>query len=447
MKNYLKKLYVEILYRNDSELLDNPFKKSQDFFILQVVVATVFSLLTSGTFLSGFAVYLGASDEMISFFSIMPTICGVFLLFGGIFLEKLHNKKQTVIALIVISRTTLCSIVTIPLFVPEGIRHWAMLAVTVVAFALQAMSGVVVNKWFISVVPDNIRGRYFAVRQSFALAVSIALPLFTGWFMDSVRDKYIGFVVLYSLGLITMAIEVYAYRNIDEPAIDYMGKGKANLADIFRLPIQNKEFLNYVMNISVLYLILYFSCSFTSAYLIKYLKMPYIIINLMGIFSSVIQIFFIRIWGVLGDKHGHKFVMNLSIWFFAGEIFIWAIAPKDYFLYMVPFAFVFSAAANSGFLIGAFNRRYTIIPEKGRIIYDGFYSAIVGISLIIAPLLGGLVKNLIASNEFITGHVEFGQFRILYMMTTVGVILLQLVNMVRNKKSSEICNDATKLHI
>lgn len=438
MKNFFKKAVLELLYRNDSELLDNPFKKSQDFFILQGTVATIFSLLTSGTFLSGFAVYLGASDEVISFFSIMPIICGVFLLFGSIFLEKLHKKKKAVITLIILSRSTLCSIVAIPLFVPQGIRHLVMLAVTIVAFSLQAMSGVIINKWFISVVPENIRGRYFAVRQFFALAVSVILPMFTGLFMDSVNDKYTGFVVLYTLGIVAMAIEVYAYRNIDEPAVDYMGKGKTNFADIFRLPLKNKEFLSYVLTLSILYFILYFSCSFTSAYLIKYLKMPYIIINLIGIFPAVLQMLMIRVWGVFCDKYGHKFVMNTSIWFFAGELFIWAIAPKAYFLYLIPFACFFSAAANSGFTIGAFNRRYMIIPEKGRIIYDGFYSAVIGISLIIAPLLGGLVKTTIASSKFISSHIEFGEFRILYMITCIGVIMLQLFNVAHSRKSKNI---------
>jgi MFS family permease len=168
--------------------------------------------------------------------------------------------------------------------------------------------------------------------------------------------------------------------------------------------------------------------------MIRYLKLPYLVINLTGILPAVMQIFMVRVWGTLSDKYGHKFVMNASTWFFAGEIFIWAVTPKSAFLVLIPFACIFSAVANSGFTIGAFNRRYTLIPEKGRIIYDGFYSSAVGISLIIAPLLGGLAKNTIASNEFIMSRIEFGEFRILYLISCIGIIVLQVFNTVRNGK-------------
>mgnify|MGYP002344815309 CR=1 FL=1 len=436
MRSNFKRLTQKFIYQNDAELLFNPYKKSQDYYILQAVFATIFSLLTGGVFLAGFAIYLGASDGVVSYLNLIPSICGIFLVIGGIFMENVHSKKKTVIAMCILSKLLICLVVTIPLFVPDGCRQQVLLAVLAVAYILQALYGLIINKWFISVVPVNIRGRYFAVRQSFAISVNVVFPLITGWFMDTIQDKYLGFAVLYSLGLAAMAVEVFAFGNIDEPEVESMERKKIKLIDIIRLPLQNREFCSYTLTLFIFYIFLYFSSSFTNVYFIRYLKLPYTVINLISIFSAVLQIFMLRVWGRLSDKFGHQFVMNLCIWFFAGETLIWSIATKSSIIALIPFACIFSAAGNSGFAIGAFNRRYMIIPEKGRMIYDGFYSAAIGIALLMAPVLGGSVKAMLASKPYIAGNIQFGEFRALYMMTSVGIIALQVFNLLHGRKKA-----------
>jgi len=436
MRNIFKKLTQKIIYQNDAELLFNPYKKSQDYYILQAVFATIFSLLTGGVFLAGFAVYLGASDEVVSYLNLIPSICGIFLVIGGIFMENVHYKKKTTITLCIFSKLLICSVITIPLFVPGDYRQQVLLAVLAVAYILQALYGLIINKWFISVVPVNIRGRYFAVRQSFAISVNVVFPLAAGWFMDTIQDKYLGFVVLYSLGLVVMAVEAFAFGNIDEPEVESMERNKIKLIDVIRLPLHNKEFCSYTITLFIFYIFLYFSCSFTNVYFIRYLKLPYTVINLISILSAVLQIFMLRVWGKLSDKFGHQFVMNLCIWFFAGETLVWSVATKSSIIAFIPFACIFSAAANSGFAVGVFNRRYMIIPEKGRMIYDGFYSAVIGIALLVAPILGGIIKTMLASSAYISANIQFGEFRVLYMMTSVGIIALQVFNLLHGRKKA-----------
>lgn len=436
MRNDFKKLTQKFIYQDDPELLLNPYKKSQDYYILQAIFGTIFGLLTGGVFLSGFAVYLGASDEVVSYLNLIPSICGIFLVIGGIFMENVHSKKKTAIALSIFSKLLICIVITIPLFVPEDYRQQVLLAVLVIAYTIQALNGLIINKWFISVVPANIRGRYFAVRQSFAISVNVILPLASGWFMDIIKDKYFGFVVLFSIGLVAMIVEAVAFGNIDEPEVESMERNKIKFIDVVRLPLQNREFCVFTLTLFIFYVFLYFSASFTNVYMIRYLKLSYTVINLISIFSAVLQIFILRVWGRLSDKFGHQYVMNASIWFFAGEMLLWSIASKSTLIIFIPAACVFSAVANSGFVVGAFNRRYTIIPEKGRMIYDGFYSAVIGIALIIAPILGGRVKTILASNDFAAGIIQFGEFRALYMITSIGIIALQVFNLLHGRRKT-----------
>ena len=84
-----RRLLVQWTYHNDMELINSPHRKSMDFFILQVIFGTAFGILTGGTYMSGFAIYMGASDELVSYIPIIGSISGIFLIFAGTFFRAI----------------------------------------------------------------------------------------------------------------------------------------------------------------------------------------------------------------------------------------------------------------------------------------------------------------------------------------------------------------------
>ena len=438
MHQILKNIFKQIFYQNDPELLNNPYKKSQDYFIAQNFFATAFLHFTGGIFLTGFAIYLGARDELVGYIAILPNICGIFLILGGFFLQRFSSKKRLALILIVITKTLFCSIVLIPLLASKEIQSAALFIVLIFAYTLQALTSIALNNWFISVVPEKIRGRYFAIRQSFALIVTIGLPLFIGRLLDLAGNKYLGFLILYGLGFVVMIMELYTCFQITEPFAVKTADEKYRFKEIFVLPVKNKEFMYYTSFLFVLYIILWLSCCFTQVYILKYLKLSYTFANSLGMFSAVLQIIFLQIWGKIGDRYGHQFVMDICIWFFAGEMFFWALLSKPYILVLMPIAYLFSAIANSGFLVSVFNRRYMIIPGNARTVYDGFYSAAIGVAFILGPSIGAMLKFSIASNFWIQKNIPFGEFRVLYLISCIGVIMLKLLELLGRVNSRKI---------
>ncbi len=90
-------------------------------------------------------------------------------------------------------------------------------------------------------------------------------------------------------------------------------------------------------------------------------------------------------------------------------------------------AFIIASAANAGFIVAVFNRRYELIPKTNRILYDNFYTAAVGVATILGPLIGGAIKNLLESSVALTGAMEFAGIRLLYVVSTIGILLLQII--------------------
>ena len=157
---------------------------------------------------------------------------------------------------------------------------------------------------------------------------------------------------------------------------------------------------------------------------------------------SLPQIILLGIWGKISDRRGHHFVLTSSIWLFAGEtLFMSFASPETWFLF-IPIAFLISSVANAGFVIAVFNRRYELMPEENRIVYDNFYTAAIGLGFILGPMIGGAIKHLLEESAFLTNAISFAGIRLLYPISTVGILLLQIIYLFsqRNRKESTYVN-------
>lgn len=416
-----------LVYGNDSQLLYAEYKKSRDFYIVQIFFSQIFGLLTSGILLSGFAVYLGTKDMTNSIITMLPSSAAVLLIFGARYLENVSSIKKTSIIITILSKLLICSVVTIPLFVPKALHETVFLIICITGFSVQSLAFMLINKWFISVVPENIRGRYFAIRYSFALIVSVILPVISGRVIDTSSDRYQAFLILYGIALVAVIFEIWAFSLIEEPNRSDIKKDKFAFTDFFKLPFTNKEFMKFTVLLTGFMFVLNVANSYSVVYWIKYLELPITIVNLMGVFSAVAQFFIVRIWGRISDRLGHQYVLDRSIWLFAIESLLWTIAVKSMLWLFIPLAMLVSAGANSGFIIGAFNQRQKLIPQRGRMIYDSFYALMIGAALIFASITGGVIKNLIEDLGPVATNIPFIQFRALYLLSVIGIFAIKLI--------------------
>lgn len=396
-------------------------------FLGQAGFGTAFTGLTSGVYLSGLALLMGAGDVLVSYLSIILNLCGVLVLFFSGFLERFRSRKKLTVVLTILSRLATLLIVTIPVLVPEKAQLALFVPTVVIAFTLQAQTTVVLNQWMLLFMDENRRGRYISLRQTVVLAVTVLLTLAGGWWMDFMGGKYLGFALLFVFaGLMGLLEVVLLLRTPDSVVHEAGGKG-CSLRDMVALPLKDRGFARFVLYIFLFYLLLYVSDSYTMVYLMKYLALPYQTVNLLYMCISVPQIFLLGVWGRLSDRRGHAFVLRTSIWLFLGEtFFMFFAAPNSWFIF-VPIAFLVSSAANAGFVISVFNRRYELMGTENRIVYDNFYTAAVGLAFILGPMLGGAIKGAVEQSGALTDALPFANIRILYLVATAGILLLQTV--------------------
>ncbi|MDO4275685.1 MAG: MFS transporter [Eubacteriales bacterium] len=416
------------------KLLDS---KPRVCFFIQTAFGTAFTYLTSGVFLSGLAILMGAGDVLVSYLSVIVNICGVLILIFASFLERFQSRKRLTIVLTVLSRAATLFIVAIPAFVPGRFRLMVFIPAVIAAFTLQAQTTVALNQWMMGFMDESKSGRYISLRQTLTLIVTVALSVAGGRWMDVMQGKYKGFVILFTAaGLMSVCEIILLARTPDSQPYCSTHRSRS-LRDIGVIPLRNRKFTGFVLYIMTFYLLLNISDSFTMVYMMKYLALPYQTVTTMSMILSLPQILLLGIWGKISDRRGHEFVLKTSVWLFAGEtLFLVFAAPNSWFVF-IPVAFLISSVANAGFVIAVFNRRYELMPEENRIVYDNFYTAVLGIGFILGPMLGGFIKNMLQTSTFLEEIMPFASIRLLYSISTAGILLLQLVYCHAHKTKEE----------
>lgn len=407
-------------------------------FIVQVVFGTAFTFLTSGALLSGFAIYLGANDLLVSYISIITNICGISILLFASLIERFKSFRKLAVALTLVSKIAMLIIVAIPLAVPKNARIAVFVPMIIIAFTLLAQTTVVINNWLVTFVDKNNSGKYISKRQTFVLAMTAAFSVGGGYLLDVVEGAYIGFVLLFAIAAVMGVAEIVTIARIPDAIQVKTENCCRRFRDNFLVPIKHKPFMRYVLYIFSVYLVFSMADSFTMVYMMRYLELPFTATTLLQMIISLPQLFLLGIWGRISDKRGHAFTLRLSVWFFVGEAAFMALTDVKSIYVFIPIGYVLAAIANAGFTVSLFNRRYELIPLEGRILYDNFYTAAVGLAFILGPFLGGAIKGALEKIEWLEGVIHFGSIRILYALAAIGVVAVQLVAVFSQKKSRQM---------
>lgn len=441
IKRAFGKLFLMLFYRNDMQLITAPGKPDRDWFIKQAIFGTAFAALVGGVFLSGLFIEMGTPDYLMGYIPFIGSIAGIMLIFAGLVIERVKNRKKFIIILNILSKSLIVSAVWIPAFVNWEIAPFIMLPVVFVGYALQAFMGITINSWFVDVVDSRIRGRFMSSRQIFALIVSAAFPVIAGKFLDSFIDKYMVFCAIYSIAWLFMWFETYSFTKINDPGFKTLGKGNIKIRDLFMKPFKNKEFMKLMGLLGFFYFSWYMTMSFASVYQIRYLEIPYTFITAMGIINPVLQMIWYPMWGKLTDKFGPHFIIRIALWLYVLQAVLWFCMTSGSYYFIMPLLQINASMIGPAFMLGIFNAKYSVIPQEGRSVYDGFFTATVGIIILIAPTVGNLLKNLIDNNSNSIIGMEFPQFRLLFVIAAVLVLSLNIFNLIKAKKENNLVNE------
>ena len=419
IKQLIKQNYYE-----KKPLSEHDIHKSRQYFIFENCMALGIITLASGAYLTGFANYMGASDEFNGIIAAVPAAAGVVQMFSSIVFEKMVHRKFMIAAGSFLSRSLLSLMFLIPLLIHGVNGKLAMLGIIyllvhlILSFITPASSN-----WIVDLTPEEIRGRYFARRDAISLGFITVISFVVSKLMDQLKTRgfeYGGFLILGVIILLMTFLDTFLLQKIKEP-VKHRKMVQISIKDSLLLPLKNRKYRTVIILFLLWNIGVQIGGPFYMVYMVTRLKLSYTYIMIFGLMGSIVRIFAAKYWGRVADNLSWVFVTKLSIAILAVCHFSWIFVTRETVWMVFPVLNFFGGIAWSGISLALFNIQFVMAPEKGRTIYLGASAALGGIVGFCSTLVGSLIvkqfKGL--SKELIGIHI--GNLQIVFILS--GILL------------------------
>lgn len=403
-------------------------QKNRFLGIIEGASARIIFNLTTGAFLVGLLKYIGASDTVCGYIIAIPVLAAVVQFLSPIILESLKYRKKIIIAGCLVHRLLLSSLIAIP-FLPISTNFKLWMAVLL--FFLSYLSVSFINpaaaNLYVSFVPQNIRGKYFGMRESYLLFSATIVSLILGRTLDTFKEsnnEITGYIVIYAVVFVFTVINYISFHKMKEVPLVH-NKTRMKISEVFSLPLKNKIFVNFFIMSIIWNVAFQIAGAFFSVYLVSDLKMNYTAITLLGMLSSITYVISANLWGKFADRRGWLIttILSLSALGVCHTLWFFSFQSSSILLILLTTAHMISGIAWSGINISMFNIQFEFTPDEKRTVYIGFSAAVSGVIGYIAAVLGSVMVGLFGERLVMLGSFTFNIKQLLFGASAVLVFV------------------------
>lgn len=383
------------------------------------------SAATTGAVQTRLAQHLGADDFLFGVLGAVPWVAYFFQLPGSLIVEHLGRRKACFVWTVTLHRLLYVLIGLLPWLVPPNMAVSAMLMalLLLISTSLNQLGGQAWVNWMADLVPVRVRGKYFARRNRYGMAIMVVTGLASGWLLDvSGRSWFqqalepwarragmpplillIG--TIFIVAGIVGSFDILTFIRVDEPAM--AAPPQEPLLKRLMRPVKDRQFMRYcvywcgwnfawVWNSSFFWVILldlfdrlrdagerpwWSDYKYVAAYVVA--QVSYQLGQFIGF----------PIWGRAVDRFGRKPVFFVSSTLQTTLWLPWLFLSPQ-LLPWLALAQILGGILGGGQDIANFNMMLRF-NRKGGPGYQAFGSVLFAVAGLTAPLLaGGLLKSL-----------------------------------------------------
>jgi HEAT repeat protein len=401
--------------------------------IYEGVWATVWMVLTTGAFQIGFARSLGATDFILGLLAGLPAAVGLLQLPASLFVARLGERKRFIAAVSLSGRLCWVLIALLP-FAPDPFRLPAFVALLVLSSALMTSGVPAWTSWMSDLVPADARGRYFARRNTVAGVVAMLVPLPAGWFMDRVEPAR-GFPLLFGIACVAAIGAFTQLVRQPEPPMPRAQRPENPLASL-AAPLADRNFRRFLVFSGTVVVGQGLAGQFFLAWQVDKhaLALPYLATQMLGAVAAGAGLATTPVWGYLADKYGGRPVLMIASWGVLAAPFLWLFTEPGALwtnIALIVLINILSGACWAAVGLTQFNLLLGLAGPAERATYVAVFSAFTGVVGGIAPVVGGLLMNALATVAFSIGPVHFNNYKLLFALTELvriaALVLLKAV--------------------
>jgi MFS family permease len=394
-------------------------------------LATVMGTLTSGVFLTGMALALGASRLQIGVLAALPPLATVMQLVGSYLIERHGQRKRLCFWASLLSRCTWVPLLLVAML-PRGEESrravWAIAALIGLGSALGSIGGVAWLSWTKELVPDRLRIRFLSRRNFMTTLLSLSLGMLVGVVLDGWNAAFPssmgGFALLLGFALLAGVCSSYCMSKVSDAKPPAQCE-PADFGELVSLPFRDVNFRRVLLFYGLWNLSVHVAGPFFSVYMLQTMGLPFLYVTGLITLSSIVGLCFNGFWARLKERYGIKPVIYLATLADAFVPLLWVFASGTgyWLLIVIHFFGVFSAPL----ALGPNTMVMRLAPSVRSSAYMAVFSALIGPVTALASIAGGAVSGAFEGSAAGSGWIQLGGLQFIFLLSFVGRLLSLLV--------------------
>jgi MFS family permease len=291
------------------------------------IFGNVWNMTVTGAAFTLFARSLGASPFEMGLLSAIPYLAALVSLPASLLIERTGARKRIFFWGLYFQRGLWLVVGLVPLWL---VSRYGLAATPValsvfiplffISHAGNAVGGPAWVSWMADVVPGRTRGKYFARRRMWALALAVPAAWFVGWFLDRMvgaggADRLATLrwcAILFTVAGVFGLADIVAFHFVpDVPKTPHRGAG---LLRAMAGPLRDKQYLWFAGFAATLWFaVLPMQQQFYQYYLIERVELSNRAVQVMIlVLPSLAQLLVLPVWGRACDRMGKRPLLLLA---------------------------------------------------------------------------------------------------------------------------------------
>jgi MFS family permease len=371
--------------------------------------------LTTGVFLAGFLVDLGASNVAIGLLAAVPFAVQFLQLPAVVLVERLRTRRTICTWAAAIGRCFLIVAALAP-FLPGKAGIALLIGAVALNQALAAIAGCSWNSWMRDLVPETEFGRFFGRRAAATTALATVLALVCGLLIDRWKALLPGHpAYVYSCMFVaSAAIGFYGVWLLsitpDQPMPP--ATQRTAMPALLAMPFRDHNFRRLMIFLGSWNFAANLAAPFFVVYMLKTIGYSMTTIIILTTASQLSNLAALSLWGTLIDRFSNKAVLGIAAplflictlaWSFTGLAWV---QPAVFFMLLA--IHILMGIATAGVALASGNIAMKLSPAGQATAYLAANSVVSATCAAIAPILGGLLADFFAARDLSFGFTWKG---------------------------------------
>jgi MFS family permease len=372
----------------------------EDQNIRNLYVETVWFGILNGltaTFVSVFALRLGATTGQVGWLTALPALINVlWLVPAARIIERQRRRLPLILRAGFLQRLGYLIMAATPFFFVSG-----QVEALIVVNMLITLPTAIINTAITTLIPDltspDRRGQVISARWLLLSISATVAALLGGKFLDLLPVP-VNYQILLALGALVSLLslrylgriqvpDAVLLRRTTQPSERYawqrLRRSLAGLAS-------HREFLHFTVASFVLYWGLYLPAALWSVLRVRELGATDTWIGIIAVVIDASTIGGYLYWGKVGAKRGYRWLLVVTSLGVTVYAFVTALVPT--MAWMIPTS-ILGGLTWAGCNLALFNVMLAVVPDERRATYVALYTALMNVTAFAAPLLGAALAD------------------------------------------------------